>query len=65
MSQAKIYALHATCCSDLDSKVHGLNLVLDNLVHEESRMFNDLLVKENSSASPISSGRAQMKCSTS
>jgi hypothetical protein len=26
-----------TAVSDLDSKVHGLNLVLDNLVHEESR----------------------------
>ncbi|KAL3611891.1 hypothetical protein D5086_002911 [Populus alba] len=62
---SEIYALNATCCSDLDSKVHGLNLVLDNLVHEESRMFNALLVKDNSSASPISSGRAQMKCSTS
>ncbi|CAK7328297.1 unnamed protein product [Dovyalis caffra] len=55
----EIYIMHGNCCSDLDSKVHDLNLVL-----EDSRRFNALLAKDNSSALLSPSGKAPMKCST-
>lgn len=53
---SKIYVIHANCCDDMDSKIHDLKLVLDDIRNSKA------LFAKGSSLVQFSSSRRALKC---